>query len=104
MSEAAKLQAISEATGGDVYDHEYQGGMWMMEAIRTHETFEQFIESSKNWNETCAMKRGTVGGCPFIVWKNMQPRKGAARRSLAVIDLGDVRYAIDAELNDFVNA
>ena len=82
MTKAENLQAISIATRGDVYDHEYNGGEWMHEAAETQETFEDFIESSKNWAERCTMKRGVVGGCNFIVWKSMQVRKGAQRRSL----------------------
>lgn len=107
MTTAAKLQAISDATKGDLYDVNFvnyngEKGDWMVEAVETHETIEQFIESSQNWNERSAMKRGTVGGCPFVVWKNIQVRKGAARRSMAVIDLGDVRFAVDAGLGDFI--
>lgn len=104
MTKAENLQAISIATRGDVYDHEYKGGEWMHEAVETQETFEDFIESSKNWAERCTMKRGVVGGCNFIVWKSMQVRKGAQRRSLAVIDLGECRVAVDVELNDFLVA
>ena len=102
MTTAEKLLEISKATNGNVYDADFEGGTWMMESVKTHETIDQFIESSQNWNERSAMQRGTVGGCPFVVWKNVQVRKGAQRRSMAVIDLGDVRYAIDAELGDFV--
>ena len=102
MKITEKLQAISIATNGNVYDANFEGGTWMMEAVETHETIEQFIESSKNWAECCKMQCGTIAGFPFVVWKNMQIHKGAQRRSMAVIDLGDVRFAIDAELGDFV--
>lgn len=102
MTKTEKLQAIAAATNGNVYDAEYNGGEWMMNAVETAETFEQFVESSSRWNERSTMKRGTIGGCPFIVWKLVQMRKGDTRRSLAVIDLGEIRVAIDAELGDFV--
>lgn len=96
------LQALSVATGGDLYDHEWNGGEWMVEAVETRENIEQFIESSRNWAERSGMTSGTIGGLPFVAWKNMQPRKGAPRRSLSVIDFGDVRYAVESDLEVYL--
>lgn len=97
----SQLEALSIETSGDIYDHEYDGGTWMLEAVQTTETIENFVESSKNYNECSAMMRGTVAGLPFVVWKTVQVRKGDARRSVAVIDFGDTRFVIDHPMGDW---
>lgn len=94
----SKLAAFAAATGGDqLYDPEWKGGEWMVEAVETHETLEQFEESSAKWAERSAIQRGEIAGLPYLCWSKVQTRKGAPRRSLWVIDFGDVRIAIDAD-------
>lgn len=102
MTITEKLQAISDVSGGNLFDADYNGGEWMVNAVQTAETVEQFIESVKHYNECSAMKSGTIAGLPFVVWKNVQIRKGDTRRSLAVIDLGEVRFAVDSEMGDYL--
>src|SRR5574341_213375 len=94
MANESQLKALSEVTGGNLYDAEWQGGTWMIEAVQTHETIEQFIESSVKWTERSTMKRGTIAGMPCVVWDRVQAHHGQPRRSMAVIDFGDIRFAV----------
>lgn len=89
---------FANATKNELFDVEYNGGEWMVEAVETAETLEQCIESAAGWNARSAMKRGEIAGLPYIAWAQVQVRKGEARRAMSVIDLGDIRYAIDADL------
>jgi len=88
------LAKFAAATNNELFDAEYKGGEWMVEAVETHETLEQFEESSKNWNERTAMKTGEIAGFSFRSWKTAQSVKGAPRQSMSVIDLGGVRIAL----------
>lgn len=98
---AEKLAAFADATKRhDIYDPAYDGGSWMVEAVETHETLEQFQHSSNGWIECSKDVRGEVAGLPFIGWSKMQAHKGMPRRSLSVIDFGDIRYAIDFDPTD----
>ena len=94
MNMKEKLAAFAAAVNNELFDPEYKGGEWMVEAVETQETLEQFEESSKNWNERTAMKTGEIGGFPFRAWKNVQAVKGQPRQSMSVVDLGDVRIAL----------
>lgn len=99
MSE--QLKAFAAATNNQLFDADYKAGEWMIDAVETHETLEQFAESAQNWNERTAMKSGEIAGFKFIAWKSCQALKGQPRRQMSVIDLGDVRYAIDADLTNY---
>ncbi len=101
MTMTEKLAAFAAATNNELFDADYKGGEWMVEAVETHETLEQWEESSKGWNERSAMKTGEIAGFPFRAWKQVQAVKGQARRAMSVIDFGDVRYAIDSDLTNF---
>ncbi len=94
MNMTEKLAAFAAAVNNELFDPEYKGGEWMVEAVETQETLEQFEESSKNWNERSAMKTGEIAGFPFRAWKSVQAVKGAQRQSMSVIDFGDVRFAL----------
>ena len=95
------LKAFAAATNNELFDPEYKGGDWMVDAVETHETLEQFAESSQNWAARTARKSGEIGGFKFIAWASCQAVKGQPRRKMSVVDLGDVRYAIDADLSMF---
>lgn len=99
--ESEKLKALSVATKGEVYDHEYNGGEWMYRAVQTAETIDQFVESSKNWKECTAPKFGEIAGMKFVVWTSMQASKGQQRGSLSVVDFGDHRMAISTDLTNY---
>jgi hypothetical protein len=101
MTLQEQLAAISTATGGDLYDSEYEGGAWMVEAVQTSETIDNFILASNNWIERSSMKRGVIAGLPFVVWQKMQSVRGMQRRSMAVIDFGEIRFAVNADLDSF---
>lgn len=102
MTKIEILNAIAAATNNEIYDPEWRGGQWMVEAVETHETIDDFIASSDEWNERSAkMNRGTIAGFPFVSWANVQARRGDQRRALSVIDIGNVRIAINTDLTDF---
>lgn len=99
MTMTEKLAAFAAVTRGhDIYDPEYQGGEWMWGAVETHETIEEFIDSSARWRERSTMKEGEIAGMRFVSWSNVQLGKGEPRRSLSVIDFGDIRIALDGDL------
>jgi len=100
MKEA--LKKISEATKDEVCDIDYdEADPWMVDAVETHETIDDFIESSAKWNERTVARHGTIAGFRFICWNQMQAFKGDPRRQLSVIDLGEVRFALECNLKDF---
>lgn len=94
-----KINALNSAANGDLYDAEYGG--WMVDATETHETIEQFIESSQGWAEATAEQYGEIAGFKFVSWSEVQAAKGQPRRALSVVDLGDVRLALDLDLTDY---
>jgi hypothetical protein len=102
MTYDQKLSALSKATNGEVFDLEYNGGEWMLRAVETQETLEQFAESSADWNDCSATKRGEIAGLPFVAWSRVQVRKGDTRDSLSVIDFGDRRIAVSVDLTIFL--
>lgn len=95
------LIKFAAATNNELFDPEWNGGEWMVGSVETHETLEQFEESSKFWNERSSVKHGEIAGFKFLAWSNAQAKKGQQRRQMSVIDLGDVRFAIDCDLTNF---
>ncbi len=93
-----KLAAFDEATSEELHDPEYD---WMVEAVETHETLADFEDSAKNYSERAWSGRGEIAGFPFIAWSKIQVSKGDTRRALSVIDFGDRRFALDADLTNF---
>ena len=94
MNMTEKLESFAAAVNNELFDPEYKGGEWMVEAVETQETLKQFIESSMKWAECSAMKAGEIAGFPFCSWKSAQAVKGQPRQSMSVIDFGDVRFAL----------
>jgi hypothetical protein len=94
------LAALAAATENEIYDADFNGGDWMIEAVETHESLDDFIVASKNYNSCTREKLGEIAGFRFIAFSEIQPRKGDRRRQLSVIDFGDVRYALDCDLTD----
>lgn len=88
------LKKFAAATNNELFDAEYKGGEWMCEHVETHETLEQWEESSKGWHERTAMKSGEIGGFPFRAWKMAQAIKGQPRDSVSVVDLGEERIVL----------
>lgn len=105
MNMTEKLAAFSAATNNELFDVDLQKDGtpygWQVEAVETHETLEMWEESSKGWNERSAMKSGEIAGFPFRTWAKCQAVKGQQRRSMSVVDFGDVRFAIDTDLTNF---
>lgn len=103
MNMQEKIADFAAATNNELFDADPRFNEWMIEAVETHETIENFIDSSKGWAEkSLTMKSGEIAGFKFISWNKVQVRKGAQRRSLSVIDFGDVRFALETDLSLFV--
>lgn len=92
------LTKIAEATSGNLFDPEWEGGSWMCEAVQTAETLADFEQAAASYAECGAVERGTLAGFPFVHFGVVQAAKGQQRRSLSVIDLGDVRFAVADDL------
>lgn len=92
--EQQQLIAFGTATNSEIYDPEYKGGEWMTRNVETHETLEQFEESSRQWAERSAVTRGEIGGFKFLAWSKAQAVKGQAREAMSVVDFGDIRIAL----------
>lgn len=88
------LKKFAAATNNELFDPEYKNGEWMVEAVETQETLEQWEESSRGWNERTAMQSGEIAGFPFRAWKSVQAVKGQPRQSMSVVDMGDVRIVL----------
>lgn len=93
-----QLIALALATNLEVYDHEWEGGQWMYSAVETRETIDEFVEASHQWQECTSPKFGEIAGMPFVAWTKVQARKGDVRDCLSVIDFGDLRIAVRADL------
>ncbi len=96
------LAALAAATKNEIYDADYNGGEWMINAVETRETIENFVEASNSYNSCTREKFSEIAGFKFVAFSEVQVRKGDQRRQLSVIDFGDVRYALDCDLTDFV--
>ena len=94
------IKKFAAATNNELFDTDLKKDGtpygWMVEAVETQETLEQWEESSKGWNERTAMQTGEIAGFPFRAWKSAQAVKGQPRQSMSVVDLGDVRIALPA--------
>lgn len=88
------LKKFAEATNNELFDTEWNGGEWMVEAVETQETLEMWEESSECWNERSAMQCGEIAGFPFRAWSKAQAIKGLPRQSMSVVDLGNVRIVL----------
>lgn len=96
------LEKFIEATGDAIYDPFWdKSAPWMVDAVETQETLEQFIESSHQWNERSGYQRGDINGVPFIYWSRVQINKGDSRRELSLVDFGDRRIALDFNATDY---
>lgn len=100
MTTKEKLAAFADATNNELFDPEWNGGQWMIEAVETRETLENFVDASNSYNECTREKFGEIAGIKFVAFSRVQVRKGDRRRALSVIDLGDVRIALDTDLTD----
>lgn len=94
MPATEQLQAFAAATNNEIFDAEYNGGEWMTRHVETHETLDQFEESSQHWAERSSVQRGEIAGCKFLAWAKAQAVKGQPRDAMSVVDFGDIRIAL----------
>ena len=100
MTNIEKFAAVSKATFGNCI---FSDGQWLIEAVETQETLNNYNDSRLTWNECAGRLEGEVAGFKFLGWSKIQPKKGDPRRSLTIVDFGDVRVALDFDprhLND----
>lgn len=100
------IKKFTEVTEDEIYDADFaeynNGNPWMVEAVETQETIEEFIDSSKTWNESSQPEHGEINGLKFVYFSRVQASKGDRRRNLSVIDFGDKRIALeDVDLTNF---
>jgi len=95
------LKTFAAATNNELFDADYNGGEWMVDAEETHESLDDWIDSSSKWNERSAMRSGEIAGFRFLSWSKVQLFKGSSRAARSVIDFGDVRYALACDLMDY---
>ena len=95
------LNTFAAATNNELFDPEWEGGSWMIEAVETAETIENFVDATRNYNSCTKDKFGEIAGFKFVAYSEVQVRKGMPRRQLSVIDFGDKRFALDCDLTDF---
>jgi len=92
------LAAFAAATNNDLFDPSFGEGEWLIEAVETQETIDDFVAASANYAEATPARHGEIAGFKFVAFKTVQLRRGMPRRELSVIDFGDRRVAIDANL------
>lgn len=95
------LRAFAAATNSELYDPDYSGGQWMIEAVETQETIADFVAASASYQEATAPKFGQIAGFKFVAFSKVQASKGDQRRELSVIDFGFARFALNADLTNF---
>lgn len=97
-----KLKEFSAATNNELYDADEGYEEWMVEAVETQETIDDFKAARAGWNEKGNLQaEGTIAGFPFITWSSVQAMKGQPRRNVSVIDFDDCRIVLDADITDF---
>lgn len=101
MNTSANLLKFAAATNNELFDPEYKGGEWMIEAVQTAETIEQFVESSNKYASCTKDQFGEIAGLKFVAWREVQVAKGHQRRALSVINFGEFRMALDCDLTNF---
>lgn len=96
------LHTFAAATGNDLYDPEWNGGSWLVAATETRETIDDFIDAALSYHRSTHPQQGEIGGFPFVAFSEVQVRKGDPRRSLSVVDLGEIRIALDVDLAEYL--
>jgi hypothetical protein len=98
----AALRAIADATGDNLLDLGAEGWEWLVEAVTTADTVDDFATASRSYRECRVPVRGTLAGLPALAFAEVQVVKGAQRRAFSVIDLGDVRVALEEDISDWM--
>ena len=104
MTKNEMFAAVSKTTMGNVlFDADYKGGEWMIEAVETQETLKDWDNSKNNWTECLGRVEGEVAGFKFLGWSKAQLKAGSQRRAVTVVDFGNFRIVLDFDpkyLND----
>ena len=95
------LDKFNEATDNEFYDEEFFENGWIEEVQETKQTIEDFIKSSKNWNESSKPQTGTLNGLNYVYFAKAQANKGDQRQELSIVDFGSKRICINADVTYF---
>jgi hypothetical protein len=98
---AKALREFSTATGGEVFDAGIEGRGWLVTAIKSDEKIGHFIKVSDEWYEKSDVRRGKVGGFPYVSWPIARFAPLEVARPISVVDLGHERYMIEADLSEY---
>lgn len=93
------LMLFSKATNNEVYDAVHG---WNYGVVETKETIEDFLKAASSFELCTKEKFGEIAGFKFVAFSKVQKNKGYTRKTLSVIDFGDVRYAIDCDLTNYI--
>ena len=74
---------------------------WLVGAVETNETLEDFNNSRKSWKECIGRREGEIAGFKYLSWESVQIKKGDARRSMTVVDFGNLRVVLDFDAKYF---
>lgn len=100
------LAAFSAATRNDLYDTDLdrdgEPWGWMIEAVETQESIDDFVAASAAYQEASKPIFGEIAGFRFVAFREVQRRAGDARRPLSVVDFGTARIALEANVTEFV--
>lgn len=98
---SAKLLEFAAATNNELYDPDWEGGKWMIEARETSATLDHFAFCSEQWAERSKTLRGQIGGLRYIGWSRIQRDRGDPRHPMTVVDFGDARMVLMVDITDF---
>ena len=92
------LEKLALATDGALWNRDYG---WMCEISVTRNTISDFIiASEQEWKEATEKKSGSLAGFHFVAWERVRSRRGQQRCALSVLDIGEFRIAINADLTE----
>jgi hypothetical protein len=102
----AVIGAVMQATGTDsppdaVKAVQNDPVMAQQARAAAADTLDQFVAASEGWNEVGCVRECRVAGLRAVYFGEVQARKGDTRRELTVIDLGDVRVAVAADVSEW---
>jgi len=69
--------------------------------IKTDDTLDMWVTSSKTWTPKTPALFGTIAGYSFVAWAIINPAKGSVLPPLSVIDMGDYRIVLEIDLTNY---
>jgi hypothetical protein len=79
----------------------YEENNWLIGAVETGETLQDFENSRKSWNECKSRTEGELSGFKYLCFSGVQIKKGDIRRAMTVVDFGELRVVLDFDAKFF---